>query len=268
MAKHKIYAVVVGRSPGLYDEWFGNAGAEAQIKGLPNAVYKSFQSRAEAEAWLLEHPDLAAYGDPLPGENEAGSEPEPAEGDKYTGLQKALWLWRRRTAEELGQPVYVVMTNEAMLRVAELRPQSIEELAAIPGMGGQRIQHYGAAILDIVKLHPAKSGDEELLATQRQVQTEAAEGGKAAAGKLRQTAAAHSPQLERKILMKLQEVRQKRAVAERVKPYSVAPDSLLRAIAQRAPQSAEELLAVPGFRSSGLMDIAEQIVAAIATLRG
>lgn len=54
MAKHKIYAVVVGRSPGLYDEWFGNAGAEAQIKGLPNAVYKSFQSRAEAEAWYRE----------------------------------------------------------------------------------------------------------------------------------------------------------------------------------------------------------------------
>lgn len=51
MAKKKYYAVVVGRKPGLYDEWFGEAGAEAQVKGLTNAVYKSFQSLSEAEAW-------------------------------------------------------------------------------------------------------------------------------------------------------------------------------------------------------------------------
>jgi len=54
MAKQKYYAVVVGRKPGLYDEWFGAGGAEAQIKGLANAVYKSFQSRSEAEAWYRE----------------------------------------------------------------------------------------------------------------------------------------------------------------------------------------------------------------------
>jgi len=54
MAKHKYYAVVVGRNPGLYDEWFGPDGAEAQVKALANAVYKSFQSRSEAEAWYRE----------------------------------------------------------------------------------------------------------------------------------------------------------------------------------------------------------------------
>ena len=54
MAKQKYYAVVVGRTPGLYDEWFGDGGAEAEVKGLANAVYKSFQSRSEAEAWYRE----------------------------------------------------------------------------------------------------------------------------------------------------------------------------------------------------------------------
>jgi ribonuclease HI len=54
MAKQKYYAVVVGRKPGLYDEWFGADGAEAQVKGLASAVYKSFQSRGEAEAWYRE----------------------------------------------------------------------------------------------------------------------------------------------------------------------------------------------------------------------
>jgi ribonuclease HI len=51
MSKRKFYAVVEGRQPGLYDEWFGADGAEAQIKGYANAVYKSFQSRMEAEQW-------------------------------------------------------------------------------------------------------------------------------------------------------------------------------------------------------------------------
>ena len=49
---------------------------------------------------------------------------------------------------------------------------------------------------------------------------------------------------------KLQEIRQKRAVSERSKAYSIAPDSLLRAIAQRAPASTDDLYDIPGFRSS------------------
>ena len=52
MAKNRSYAVRNGRRPGIYDEWFGTLGAEAQIKGFPGAVYKGFASRGEAEAWL------------------------------------------------------------------------------------------------------------------------------------------------------------------------------------------------------------------------
>jgi len=52
MAKNKSYAVRKGRRPGIYDEWFGPLGAEAQIKGFPGAEYKGFASRGEAGAWL------------------------------------------------------------------------------------------------------------------------------------------------------------------------------------------------------------------------
>ena len=51
MSKRKFYAVVTGYKAGIYDEWFGIEGAEAQIKGFPNAVYKSFATLADAEAW-------------------------------------------------------------------------------------------------------------------------------------------------------------------------------------------------------------------------
>ena len=49
MAKKKYYAVAVGRSSGIFTDW---ATAEKQVKGFAAAKFKSFPTRAEAEAWL------------------------------------------------------------------------------------------------------------------------------------------------------------------------------------------------------------------------
>lgn len=55
MAKKKFYAVVKGRQPGIYQEWSGENGAEAQVSGFPGAVYKGFSTFAEAEQWFQHH---------------------------------------------------------------------------------------------------------------------------------------------------------------------------------------------------------------------
>jgi ATP-dependent DNA helicase RecQ len=230
-------------------------------------VAATLRGRAEAESWLAEHPEQNIYGEPLAGAEREAAELPTDEGEKYTELQKALWLWRRRVAEELGQPAYVVMSNEVMLGIAEARPASMEELAGLPGIGGQRLQHYGAAILDLVKLHPGHSGDAARLAAQRQAFETVNADAKATAGQIRQAAAGNNPQIERQLYMRLQELRQKRAVAERSKPYLIAGDALLREIARRMPGSVDELMQIQGFRSSGLTVDAVQIVTAIAALR-
>ncbi len=49
MAKKKYYAVAVGRSSGIFTDW---PTAEKQVKGFAAAKFKSFPTRAEAEAWL------------------------------------------------------------------------------------------------------------------------------------------------------------------------------------------------------------------------
>lgn len=46
---NKIYAVRIGRKPGLYNTW---TECEAQVKGFPNARYKSFTDEADAEAFM------------------------------------------------------------------------------------------------------------------------------------------------------------------------------------------------------------------------
>lgn len=51
-SKRKFYAVAKGRKPGIYTAWAGEEGAEAQVKGFQEAMYKSFPSRSAAQAWL------------------------------------------------------------------------------------------------------------------------------------------------------------------------------------------------------------------------
>jgi ribonuclease HI len=51
MAK-KFYAVAKGRKQGIWEEWYGEEGAWAQVNGFPGAVFKGFATRKEASDWL------------------------------------------------------------------------------------------------------------------------------------------------------------------------------------------------------------------------
>jgi superfamily II DNA helicase RecQ len=222
----------------------------------------TLSGRAEAEAWLAEHPELAGFGPApdTPTQTAGEDATAPAEADIYTSLQKAIWLWRRRYAEQSGQPPYMVITNEIILRIAELRPRSTDELGALPGMGPQRLTHYGGALLDLVHLYPAEPGDTDKLAAQRANPT--APGPRLPVEP--PSASQASPRAERQIYARLQELRQKIAVRERSKPYLIANNTLLRGIAHNAPTTLADLERIPGFRSSGLRAYADQIIALIA----
>ena len=49
VAKKKLYAVRKGKKTGLFQTW---DACRASVDGYPGAEYKSFLSRAEAEAYL------------------------------------------------------------------------------------------------------------------------------------------------------------------------------------------------------------------------
>jgi superfamily II DNA helicase RecQ len=156
---------------------------------------------------------------------------------------------------------YVIMSNELMLRIAEMRPKDTSALATLPGMGAQRLENYGPTILDLVQLHPAESGDASLLQAQRtnQAETEKKVRAKVAA----EDAVTVSPRVERRIFLKMQELRQKKAVSQGAKPYLIAGNAILKGIAQTAPASREDLEKIVGFRSSGLSDEVETILAIV-----
>jgi ATP-dependent DNA helicase RecQ len=259
-ARHHGRLKALGESAlmGFIDDLIAdNRLRQYERQGYP-VLAPTLRGRTEAEAWLAEHPDFAQLGDAPPveeGSEGAGTEDQAAAGDKYTALQKAIWLWRRRSAEEQGQPPYMLMSNELILRITEVRPQTLDELAQLPGMGAQRLEHYGPTLIDLIHLNPEQPGDAELLATQR---SEPRTGSS-----YTPAAPTVTPQIERRIYLKLQEMRQKIAVGDRSKPYHIAANTLLKVISQSAPTERTALEQLPGFRTSGLTAHADQIVATI-----
>ena len=45
----QYYGVKVGKEPGVYTDW---ASCEAQVKGFKGAIYQSFTTEAEANAFV------------------------------------------------------------------------------------------------------------------------------------------------------------------------------------------------------------------------
>jgi ribonuclease HI len=60
--KKKYYAVVKGRNPGIYTEWKGQNGAQAQIIRFSGSVHKGFETEGEAKEYMKqpinEQPDI------------------------------------------------------------------------------------------------------------------------------------------------------------------------------------------------------------------
>jgi DNA helicase II / ATP-dependent DNA helicase PcrA len=62
-------------------------------------------------------------------------------------LFERLRAWRSSTAQSQSVPAYVVFTDATLQAIAETRPGSIRELAALPGIGARKLELYGEDVL-------------------------------------------------------------------------------------------------------------------------
>ncbi len=67
-----------------------------------------------------------------------------------TTLFDRLRAWRFATARERNVPAYVVFQDATLREIAITRPQTLAELGRISGVGDRKLEHYGAAILELV----------------------------------------------------------------------------------------------------------------------
>jgi len=73
--------------------------------------------------------------------------PEPARPAEATGPRAALLAWRRETARAEGRSEAMVLRDDTLEAVLAAGPASLEELAAVKGVGPVTIDRYGRAIL-------------------------------------------------------------------------------------------------------------------------
>ncbi|MBO4873674.1 MAG: ribonuclease H family protein [Lachnospiraceae bacterium] len=135
----KFYAVRRGRIPGVYENW---SDCEAQVKGFPSAVYKSFPSLQEAELFLQ---------DSVPAETKAPAWPEiyvdgsfRADTGEYSyGLVVLEGGEEQTYCEKFDDPELAQMRNVA----GEIRgAQAAMELALAQGWPGIFLYHDYAGI--------------------------------------------------------------------------------------------------------------------------
>ena len=74
-------------------------------------------------------------------------------GPADQALFDALRARRRELAADQGVPPYVIFHDASLVAMAERRPRSLEEFAAIPGVGATKLERYGETFLEVIRAH-------------------------------------------------------------------------------------------------------------------
>jgi ATP-dependent DNA helicase RecQ len=82
--------------------------------------------------------------------------------EEDASLLSALKAKRRALAEAAGVPAYVVFPDRTLIEMAEKKPQSLDDMMGITGVGAKKLESYGAVFLAVITgaetaaLHPAR----------------------------------------------------------------------------------------------------------------
>jgi len=68
-------------------------------------------------------------------------------------LWEALRACRLSLAREQNLPPYVIFHDTTLLAMLRARPATLDALAGLPGIGGRKLERYGAVFLDVLQAH-------------------------------------------------------------------------------------------------------------------
>jgi ATP-dependent DNA helicase RecQ len=82
--------------------------------------------------------------------------------DEDAPLLSALKAKRRALAEAQRVPAYVIFPDRTLIEMAERRPQTLDQMARVSGVGAKKLESYGQTFLQVIlgeaapDLHPAR----------------------------------------------------------------------------------------------------------------
>ncbi len=75
----------------------------------------------------------------------------PPTGPEAAGLFEALRVWRAAEAKSQSVPPYVIFHDTVLRDIAAVRPEGVDELGQIKGVGASKLDRYGKSVLDVVR---------------------------------------------------------------------------------------------------------------------
>lgn len=129
------------------------------LEAVENARFRPVLNLSTAGWEFLKHPP--SDGIQLPLENDLASKVEsgglehrattrPATVDDSAALERLRAL-RAKLADQANVPRYVILDNQTLDRIAQARPETLDALLKVKGMGPTRVERYGQAILDALR---------------------------------------------------------------------------------------------------------------------
>jgi ATP-dependent DNA helicase RecQ len=82
-------------------------------------------------------------------------------GEEDAPLLSALKAKRRGLAERANAPAYVIFNDKTLIEMAQTRPQTLDDMARIGGVGAKKLERYGAEFLQVIAgevaaMHPQR----------------------------------------------------------------------------------------------------------------
>jgi ATP-dependent DNA helicase RecQ len=68
-------------------------------------------------------------------------------------LFEALKTVRRALSTEMKVPAYVVFPDKTLLDMVHLKPQTLDQMAMVHGVGAAKLEEYGGVFLKVVIKH-------------------------------------------------------------------------------------------------------------------
>ena len=82
-------------------------------------------------------------------------------GEEDAPLLSALKAKRRGLAERANAPAYVIFNDKTLIEMAQTRPQNLDDMARIGGVGAKKLERYGTEFLqviagEVIAMHPQR----------------------------------------------------------------------------------------------------------------
>ncbi|MDQ2834660.1 MAG: HRDC domain-containing protein [Acidobacteriota bacterium] len=130
----------------------GHHAAKKSTSAVPYTSLNKTSSQAGREkSWDSAHSSSVTT---IPQETYIRSRPAPPDPTEDLTpnqqiLNQRLHEWRKAEAEKLGQPLFFIMASTTLRNLVLARPQNLTALKAVQGVGLEKAEKFGPALLQI-----------------------------------------------------------------------------------------------------------------------